>query len=1427
MSFVKNLFKPKIKASKQDYRFSQQTTKLVGKPLSVLYGTSLLRGNVVRNKTSADFKKNDVIVALCWGPVTYDLRSARVNGKVPNGLVGQDTQGDDQINVLAFFSAGRLNQPLYNEHGVERSSGDPVYGLNRVAYARITGSAGETFSGFDQVEVMASRPALFVSSGLGTDYSTPLPNAIKTAFPSGVRSDNPIAAALDYLLNDEYGPGKPASAFGDFSTWIAAIQHSNELVDLPDGSTEPRHVIGQEVGGNEGDAHADIVELLLELGDAKVFESGGVIKVWQARGGLTPVAALTRDDFEPDGFSVADINQQPNLVEVVYEDDVDGQKQQVTWSNPDSITDNGEIRKSYDYIGISSRTMASRKARLIGRRALAEAVKVEGKAHHKYWRLEAGDLITVTAGDETGNWVENQAFWVDSIDRLTGDSEFGVKLGLVIYGGDELYDDGHASELEKNDPVDDRLVRESGLPDPRGTPGFVTDAAAEVSQFEDQDGRVAYAVTLTWNEADEPRYMHDSYEIYRRRSVSDAWKLIGTSASVAYRDVGAPISTGDLYYAIVALTSTGQRGVIPSLYSVHVDRIRGPAAVDDAHIVITPGNKLSSVAGLIFYLDVSWQAVVGAVGYQLYYRYNGGPNILVDETTGTSLRIDDASPGEYLITLVAIGSNGLPSLQTSVSYVLDDDAYDGPEAVLNLHVVAPSGTPDGEFVGRDCEIAWDAPPSAAFDNPRFAGYYVEVMFGADVVREITTVDTGYTYTYDTNIQDSYVFNDHNYATRSITFRVRTYDRELRLSPPQQITATNPQAPVPSSVEVSTAFRVALITVEWPAGVSDIEGQIVKIGDSTSFDPASATTVGESGDVVTSITTTPGVTKYIKVALYDGFGQDSLNWTPAYAVAASRLVEDDIQDGAIKAQHLADDIFAGIETRLPTNGITVVSSLPTLPDSAWQEGRHAYLLADGKVYKVSPGGATWTKAIDGGDIKAGTILAGAIAAGVISADKLAANAITAKALAIGDFSNIVQNPVFATGMEGWVVWDDFADSPLIMFNNDDPQFSGIPWYPPASHVLRVKAGATAGGIAWLGDNYSKAIQAQPGEQFFMSAWVSSWSTSRDWALVATWMDIASSLSYSVSSNVSTTPGSWSYIETVFTVPSTARRVYFGAKIQSKSGAGKTDHFITMIRVRKVMDSVLIEDGAITAAKVTAGAITTAKLAAEAIVADKLAAGAVTAGKIAANAVTASTIAAGAITTDKLGANAVTAAKLAAGAIDANSITARSITTDKISIGGVQTNNIQNNAVSVLQDSTVGSQTSEGSNESRTLVVDLITFTTSAAGSGRVILTICSQSTAQPYVARAYARGGVQSTTVKLRANVRRSDGTALVGENFDQNLAGDSELKLPGSLSIVDAPGAGVTVTYQVYTYAFCDNSGNRLVSCKVPTLLAYVQELKR
>lgn len=258
-------------------------------------------------------------------------------------------------------------------------------------------------------------------------------------------------------------------------------------------------------------------------------------------------------------------------------------------------------------------------------------------------------------------------------------------------------------------------------------------------------------------------------------------------------------------------------------------------------------------------------------------------------------------------------------------------------------------------------------------------------------------------------------------------------------------------------------------------------------------------------------------------------------------------------------------------------------------------------------------------------------------GSLSGDRLTARTVTADRLLVTDFQNYFNDPTFSNpaGYSPWAVVGD---------------------------AIEKNGTGTETGSYALGSEFA----VSPGDTF---------------RVTATREDVTGSGgNASIYAQRKNSAGAWTFYQALvflpggtsvgnpFTIPpdTTALRLgfYTGTTVPTSARVRIRD-----VKLRRMTAGELIVDGAISAAKIEAGAVTTPKLAASAVEADKLAANAVTAGKIAANAVTADKIDALAVTAGKIAVNAVTADKIDVGAVTAVKVAANAITSDKISANAI--------------------------------------------------------------------------------------------------------------------------------------------------------------
>lgn len=331
---------------------------------------------------------------------------------------------------------------------------------------------------------------------------------------------------------------------------------------------------------------------------------------------------------------------------------------------------------------------------------------------------------------------------------------------------------------------------------------------------------------------------------------------------------------------------------------------------------------------------------------------------------------------------------------------------------------------------------------------------------------------------------------------------------------------------------------------------------------------------------------------------------------------------------------------------------------------------------------SPFVAAGATTIDGGSITAATIVAGKlaanavtadniaansittakIAAGAVSADQIAAGAITASKLVIGDFTNMVPNASFLSGMDGWAPVTGAANATWAPYTGTEgtgvlaTKTNGI----TTEIDLQPSSGLTASSGFYAvkaGDELAVACDvtrkagASGGNIGLFGHFLSTTGTTSSGA---------------VNGTAATTPLNTTVnVKGTYTVPAgivgVKFRLYYGSNAASAAGSVA----ITNISVRRA-NAVVIEDGSITAPKLAANAIAVGTAAIQDAAITNAMIGNLSADKITTGTLDAARIGAGSIVAGKLAADSVTAINIAANSINASKIQAGTITADKLNV-----------------------------------------------------------------------------------------------------------------------------------------------------------------
>jgi hypothetical protein len=201
----------------------------------------------------------------------------------------------------------------------------------------------------------------------------------------------------------------------------------------------------------------------------------------------------------------------------------------------------------------------------------------------------------------------------------------------------------------------------------------------------------------------------------------------------------------------------------------------------------------------------------------------------------------------------------------AVSYVVQGAP---PPVIAGLTLLQP-------FTGSSVKVKWDVSVGAT-------SYTVQIEVGGVTERTVSNIGTNqFEYTFEDARADGGPW-------RSLTVKVRA-DGPTGSSAYTSLSVTNAQAAAPSGITV-TATPSGVIVKTDPAADTDFAGMVVHASTTNNFTPAAGNKVYDGKDVATPpLVLSPGTTHYLRVAHYDQFGQDSLNYSAQLSVTPQRSV----------------------------------------------------------------------------------------------------------------------------------------------------------------------------------------------------------------------------------------------------------------------------------------------------------------------------------------------------------------------------------------------------------------------------------------------------------------------------------------------------------------------------------------------------------
>lgn len=269
-------------------------------------------------------------------------------------------------------------------------------------------------------------------------------------------------------------------------------------------------------------------------------------------------------------------------------------------------------------------------------------------------------------------------------------------------------------------------------------------------------------------------------------------------------------------------------------------------------------------------------------------------------------------------------------------------------SVANLVLESP-------FTGLTLAARWDAYPGASY-------YNISIYYNGVVRKQITTTDTRLQVTISQLVAWG--------VGRTVELRVVAVSTTGQSTDPAILIATKAQLAAPT-VAVQDTSQSMIVTASASSDPS-YKATRICISQTSGFDPAGATPYYDGPQTAYPSGTIAKGNWYIRVAQYDQFGPDSLNWTTEIVLA--------VTERATGIQHVANAaaIIGTPGDEFPPGGEACLAVYDDLTQKMWR-----WIPATGK----------YASSVDGADLLANSVTANKIFVATLAAISAALGSIT--------------------------------------------------------------------------------------------------------------------------------------------------------------------------------------------------------------------------------------------------------------------------------------------------------------------------------------------------------------------------------------------------------------------------------------------------
>lgn len=1012
-------------------------------------------------------------------------------------------------------------------------------------------------------------------------------------------TDNPAWCFYDLITNARYGLGEfidPAQV--DKWTLYSIGQYCDELVDDGKGGTEPRYTCNIYLQ-NRDEAYTVVNSMASIFRGMPYWASGSLTLGYDAP--ADPEYQFTNANVIDGKFTYSGsaLKARHTVALVTWNDPEDNFRQKVEYvEDAESIERYGIIQTEVVAVGCTSRGQANR----VGR-----------------WILFSEKSETEMVSFKTG--IEGNQLRPSQIIQVADDLRAGLRRGGRIISATT-----NAITIDDSD-----IQNQSGVIG--GTISVILpDGTLETRTISNVAGTV---ITCNTGFSSAPQ-------------VDAIWMIETTAVQVQlFRIIS--VSEEDEGFLVTALEHN------PNKYTeIETGLVLPDRTISALSIVPDPVTGLTAEETLVetgsdvgVKIVLSWEAVIGATSYEVSYKIADNNYVVLPQTKGCSLDIENSQAGSYVFKVVALNGLGKRSVPTEISQnIYGKTGLQTIDPPTNLVATSQSDLAGDGTVLTAIIATWDAPTSLFVSQYEVQYIRGSGNFDYGFISEsantntdygsITTVET-FSINYGSITDPVPVaetdFNSRFTGERSFkivpslegvtyTIRVRAINKigvKSDWTTLDYIAFGDLDPPAdPEFYSIKTGYKQLIIEWDLPP---DADYDTTEVFRNIVNNRFSSTKIG-SVRGTTYVDTGLGIneTYYYWIRFVDRSGNPS-----GFSEAISGTT------AFIDADQFSQEVM-NLFSEAGAYGIEPVATLPLAGDF---NGQIKYNTTTNKLYRWDATGSVWTDDIF--SITAGSVDFASFASGIEPISIVSS----------------LPNPSGYTG----------AKIVFLTTDNKIYRYTGTAW--TTSILATDLSGSLAIDVFPNTLRPVEVVGALPSTGNFVGRVATLTTDGKLYRYTNTgW--VASVASSDISGAIT--------------------NAQIEGLAASKVTGQLTNSQIADVAAAKVTGQITgtqITDDAISAPKISAGAITTAKLAAGAVTADQIGANAITSAKIDAGAITTAKLAAGAVTASTIASDAITSDKIAANAVTADEISANAITTAKIAAGAITTSLISANAITATQ------------------------------------------------------------------------------------------------------------------------------------------------